>query len=698
MKEIFLAVFTCLSLLCFAQSTPEHLSCGQDHATQQLYAKFPGLEAEAAANHARMLEEGKRNLEDSRSVTPPTYIIPVVFHIIHDYGYENISDAQVIDAVRILNENFRKLNADTAWIASPFDTLAADCEIEFRLAQLDPNGNCTNGIDRIASMETYVGDDGSKLNQWPRDKYLNIWVTRYTMPFVAGYTYAPSVVDPVQMSGLDGIIMLHDYIGSIGTGSIFTAKFLTHEVAHWLSIPHPWGSGPSGVACGDDGIADTPITKGWTVCQLTNNDVCNPGTPENVENFMDGYCLFMFTPGQRDMMHLALNSSVSQRNNLWTNANLIATGALDSAITCLPIADFGVNYNMICDVNSVTFDDATWNSAPTAWEWTLTGPVILTSTSQNPLFTNIVAGSYDVTLIATNSAGSDTLTRSDYILVSDDTVAQSVPFFEGFEIPNAFSTGYIPIDEYGNGSIFMQTLSVGHSGTGSAMLNAFTNPHLGDKDVLITPAFDLTNTSNWQLTFVYASATTTSVVSDNTQVFKVYSSIDCGRTWTQRMVLTGMQVPTVTSANNFVPASSADWDTVSIILPFNLSQPNVRFKFEFTAPVDSAANNLYIDDINIASGVGIAEQETPSSFTIYPNPGDGNGTIAYTLDQSVNVTINIYDISGRLISSVNKGEQAIGNYTMPLNENVKLAPGTYIVEMIIGDRVSTEKYVSAPQE
>ncbi|MBK7855670.1 MAG: hypothetical protein IPJ79_12925 [Bacteroidetes bacterium] len=67
------------------------------------------------------------------------------------------------------------MNADTASIVPAFQGIAADCEIEFRLARLDPNGNCTNGIDRIKSIKTYDADDASKLNPWPSDEYLNIW-------------------------------------------------------------------------------------------------------------------------------------------------------------------------------------------------------------------------------------------------------------------------------------------------------------------------------------------------------------------------------------------------------------------------------------------------------------------------------------------------------------------------------------------
>ena len=72
------------------------------------------------------------------------YIIPVVFHVIHENGPENISDAQILDQIRILNRDYS--NPDTNIITDSFRSIVADCDIEFRLATKDPQGNCTKGI------------------------------------------------------------------------------------------------------------------------------------------------------------------------------------------------------------------------------------------------------------------------------------------------------------------------------------------------------------------------------------------------------------------------------------------------------------------------------------------------------------------------------------------------------------------------
>ena len=118
------------------------------------------------------------------------YIIPMVFHIIHNNGVENITDAQVYDAVRILTNDYTKQNADWPNVRPEFLDIVADVNIEFRLATLDPEGNCTNGITRTVSTQTYDGDfEMTQLIQWPRDQYMNIWVAASAGSGVAGYTY-----------------------------------------------------------------------------------------------------------------------------------------------------------------------------------------------------------------------------------------------------------------------------------------------------------------------------------------------------------------------------------------------------------------------------------------------------------------------------------------------------------------------------
>jgi len=696
MKTNLHFLFFAVAVSCYGLYAQTDLKyCGSDEILRQMHLENPGLQEKHDSLRSFELAEGKRTM-DSRFAPPTVYIVPVVFHIIHDHGSENITDAQVLDAVSILNTDFRKLNADTSSIVPPFGPLAADSEIEFRLAQVDPNGNCTNGIDRIQSMETYVGDNGCKLNQWPRDKYLNIWVVRFIASGAAGYAYYPWTVDP-NNSGRDGIVILHNYTGSIGTGNASTSRALTHEVGHYLGLPHVWGSTNNpGVACGDDGVGDTPVTKGWTSCNVNTNNVCNAGQFENVQNYMEyAYCQRMFTWGQAITMQYILNSTVSDRNNLWSPGNLVATGCMNVQPLCAPHADFDANRLMVCEGGSVTLYDDSWSSDATAWNWSVTGPANFSYTVQNPVVNPLtIPGSYTVTLIASNSAGSDTITRPDYFQVNPNTPVFNELYSEGFENPNFMYYGYLVNNRANNGNFFHRTSWAAHTGTHSLLLHNFETTMQGDVDEFITPAYYLDYLTGIQLQFSYAYATADLDDDDNIPKLRVYSSINCGQTWTLRW---SRQDSTLCTAgldtNFFVPSQPGMWDTVTVNLPTNCAVPNILFKFEFSAPTDRAGNNLYIDDINIlATNVGITENEETFAFNVYPNPGDGHSVISYALDKSTDVKVDVYDLTGRLISSSDLGEQAAGAYVLPLSEFApSLAEGTYVIQMHFGDFTQSRK-------
>ena len=85
--------------------------------------------------------------------------IPVVVHVIHSgqaVGVApNIVDAQVQSQITVLNQDYRKMVSTPGFNSNP---VGADVQIEFALAQQDPSGNPTNGIDRVAfAQESWSG-------------------------------------------------------------------------------------------------------------------------------------------------------------------------------------------------------------------------------------------------------------------------------------------------------------------------------------------------------------------------------------------------------------------------------------------------------------------------------------------------------------------------------------------------------------
>lgn len=673
--------------------------CGSDAVNNAAEANNPAA-SQARQQLADFTADYIKNNPPSyfRSSNTVQYIIPVVFHVIHNYGPENISDAQIYNEIQNLNRNYQGMRTDTAAVYFTFKPIIADVQIEFRLAQLDPNGNCTNGIERIVSPLTYNADDASKLNPWPYNKYLNIWTISAFGSSHAGaaaYAYKPGNAPP----GKDGIISLSNYVGSIGTGGPTTQYTLTHEIGHWLNLSHTWGStNQPGVACGDDGIADTPITEGYTNCPTpANAQICNPPTVENFQNYMDySYCYYMFTNGQKAAMWAALNSGVGFRNNVHTTANLLATGTDGASYVCTPAAFFddrSVKY--ICEGGSILLKDMSQNldSTGNTFTWSSAGANPGSVTGQQASLTFPTAGTYDVSLTVTNSAGSDTYTASNYVIVTSGATGASTPIVEGFETIILPGTADWFIDnEASSSSAFETTSLTGFTGTHALRLQNHSGNTTGTKDVVVTPPFSLVNTTATKAYFRVAYANRGTGSSD---VLKGFVSNDCGATWTQRYIKTAGALQTVPTlvTNSFTPANGAidttQWRQDFMNLGSFSNDPNVRLKFEFTF---DTGNNLYIDDINISGVVGLGEINIDADqLALAPNPSNGSTSLSFNLLHKNNVVITITDVLGKQVDQITKSDLTPGDYSYIIN--TPWNKGVYFVQVASGEQFITKKLI-----
>jgi PKD repeat protein len=672
--------------------------CGTTEMHRKFLLEHPELVEEIIKREQVNFEERKAHqstLSNSASRQSGTvYVIPVVFHIVHNYGPENISDAQVLSAVDILNEDFRKLNNDTHQIISEFKGIAADCEIEFRLAGKDPNGNCTNGIDRIVSLATYNAGDNAKLNQWDPKKYLNIWVVNSIgSSGVAGYAIFPSYAQSAPHR--DGIVILHDYVGRIGTGSSFRSRALTHEVGHSLGLPHTWGSNNNpGEKCGDEGISDTPLTKGWTTC-VPDGSVCEAGKKENVQNFMEySYCCRMFTQGQKYEMRRILSLSTAGRNNLWTSANRTVTGTDVPAVLCPPKAEF-LSATSVCEKTGIQLYDKSWRGAASSWKWIIPGSDSGTYTSRNPLVRFSSPGTYDVTLVASNSGGNDTLKRKDYLKILPGIAWYGTPFADGFERSYLFEGWY---EENGPGdSIKWDVSTAGYSGK-SAKLENFAAKGYGVSHSLVTPRLDLTRTLEASLKYKVAYAVRRT---QNYDRLSIYYSLDCGYNWTMLNSYPSSPSnsnPGAATINNnglwegaFTPTKPSNWKSFSEKLPSTvLGKTPVIFKFEFYNGY--GGNNFYLDDVEISGVTGIEEEPLSwLNLNIFPNPSAGSSTISFTTTGPEKVTIELVDITGRRVKSLMADQKLVpGEHRINTDIPVK---GLYFVKLRIGQEELTRKLV-----
>jgi len=650
--------------------------CGSTEATEDLYKKYPHLK-EAAEIIERQQMRQKTNPEPT--INPPMFTIPVVIHILHNYGPENIPDANVHDALRVMNEDFNKLNADTTQVVAAFKALVGDAQIEFKLARLDPNGNCTNGIDRIATSKTYEANNASKLNIWPRRKYLNVWTVHDLASGAAGYTYRPASV--AGNPGIDGIVILYDYFGALAPSSRRTSRTLTHEIGHWINLAHPWGNNnQAGVSCGDDGVSDTPRTKGWTSCNLSTNDVCASGVQENVQNYMEyAYCYRMFTIRQAIRMKSALFSSTAQRNNLSSSSNLTATGVNTPALLCT--ADFSSTKKVVCVGYPVSFSDLSWNTTPTSWQWDFDNDGTTDATTQNPSYTYSAPGVYSVKLTVGDGITTKTVTKSSLIVVLANTASTQAPFSESFE-----NTGYPYSDWYNLSAsssaamLWNRVTTAAYTGSASLKLDNYSVSS-GDIISFITPSVDLSIITSPTMTFRLAYRRKSS--SDILDELKIFNSVNCGNSWVLRYIKKSAALATVANSSGaFTPTTTSQWRQDNISISNVNGKDNVRFKFQFTGNGVGAGNNIYIDDINITGNLSVAEEFTNGfDLNIFPNPFNDNTTISFTLLDKYNVAIGVYDIIGKeIISLSNTTKLSAGSYSFPLNK-ATLKQGIYLIKL-----------------
>ncbi|HET6245441.1 MAG: T9SS type A sorting domain-containing protein [Bacteroidetes bacterium] len=690
MKKFTFILAILIASVCFfnSVSAQDRKFCGQTAEFEKLRIENPKGYQEYLLNAAELEIHTQNYASQKSNGRGVVYVIPVVFHIIHDYGVENISDEQVYDAVRVINEDFRKLNADTTDIVAAFKAIAGDSEIEFRLAQKDPQGNCTNGIIRVASLETYKGEvpSTSDVSRWPRGNYLNVWVVNSITSGAAGYTNYPSVFH--TQPARDGIMILHSYIGSIGSGNYSRARALTHEIGHWINLAHTWGSTNNpeiSTNCNsDDNVSDTPNTIGWTSCNLLGN-TCS--SLDNVQNYMDySYCDRMFTLGQSTRMRAALVSNTAQRSNLWQPANLILTGTDGSNNLCK--ADFSVSKTEVCAGEAVNFKDLSYNS-PTSWNWSFPGAAVTSSTDKNPVVTYNTPGVYNVDLTIGNGVSSLNETKSGFISVLPST-GVALPFVEGFESTTSLQGGDWFIGN-ADGGITWEVANVGPTSTKSIKINNFSNTN-GAIDEISSNTIDLSLFVKVNISFKVAFARKSSTVT--TDELKLFASSNCGTTWVQRWSQSSTLTTAPAQVSAFTPTDSTQWVQYTISsLPLSYMNSNFRFKFQFK---NGGGNNIYIDDINISDySVGINEQdELASDFIVYPNPFKEDAVIEVSLNKNETVKLTVIDILGK--ESVIQAERSFpaGDYSFKLNKSeMDLSKGIYFIKLTQGDKVMIKKIV-----
>lgn len=635
--------------------------------------------------------------------------IPVVVHIVYKTPTQNIPDSRVHEQIDVLNQDFRRLNADTVNTPVPFKSIMADSQIEFCLAQRDPAGNPTTGILRkpTTNMSFYLFDDvkydsSGGSDAWPRDQYLNIWVCN----MVGGwYGYAQF---PGQAAATDGIIV--DYL-SFGVSNTLAPKdkgrIATHEVGHWLGLHHLWGD--MALTCsGTDFVADTPPQYdhnfGCPLFPLTDN--CTQSAPGimfmNYMDYSDDDCVNGFTQGQAARMQAVL-----------ATARLPITTSMGCVLPVLPPNDVLVqeitspsdtscatsitpNFNIFnWGEDTLTNLDLNWrvdNGQLLTQAWTGLLPSGESTTITLPS-QNIAVGDHSLMIytsdpngVSDNNPGNDT-TRVNFTIESP-AIGLPVPYIEDFEV-QSFPPAGITINNPDGDYTWGQYL---YSATGnnifSAVMPLFNYDQPGERDELILPAIDLSTGVFPHLTFDLSYRRISVFGYADTLLVQV--SIDCGASWATMYAKSGPALATVQpnfSAQPWTPTQNSDWRNELIELLWFSGQENVLIKF---VTINGFENNLFIDNIHVLGSVGVEGQLPQDAVALSPNPGLGEFYLDFNLETNGDVEIQIANGLGQEVVKTIHENVSQGRIKLDLKDQ---AEGIYFVNIRTLQGITTRKLI-----
>ena len=642
MRKLFI-VFAAIIAVLGAQA---QRNCGSMEVLERLKTEDPSY----AAKMGEIEEHTAEFVRNHQGSTEAVITIPVVIHLLYNTSVQNITDAQILSQMDVLNEDFRLLNADNVNTPSVFAGLKADCEINFVLAKRDPNGNATTGIIRKSTTVTswssndYVkyssrgGDDA-----WPAGSYLNIWVCNLGGGLL-GYAQFPG-----GSAITDGVVVGYQYFGRTGTLSapFNKGRTATHEVGHWLNLRHIWGD----ANCGNDLVDDTPTqqtsnygcpTHPKVTCQNVNGDLFM-----NYMDYSDDACMYMFTAKQKLRMQAVLAAGGSRA----TLATSLGGTAPTGGTTCS--APNGLTSSNVANTTATL----NWNSTgaasynvqyklATATTWTTAS-----TTATSLALTGLTAGtSYQFQVQSVCTGG----TTSAYsATVTFSTLSSTGCGVDAFESNNTAATAN----------------AVSVSATVAGVRNGLICP-AGDidwfkfntlstaKNIKVT----LTNLPADYDIYLYRSTSTTKVLKSSVKTGTTSESLSLNNG------TVGTYLVKVQGYNNATNASG---------------------QYTLTIQIGSATFRMNQDGTQ--QTISGSDEESLNNVNIYPNPANSMVNLEFNATQAGQAQIRFIDQMGRVAQTYYQTTTA-GNNLMNLDINAVPA-GVYFVQMISNEQTITKRLV-----
>lgn len=676
MKKVLLSIlFFVLVAPVFAQEEQNHTICSftEYHNSRNKDPETKVRRANIEKAIAKLKENGSRRRED-------VLMIPVVFHVLYTNASNNPTDAQLQSQIDILNEGFRKTNANVNSIVSEFKSIATDTKIEFCLAKVDPNGNETNGIERKQSTKLKwesEGPDGDEckkssaggLDGWDQELYMNIWsVPEMVLGQVIGYSSFPG-----ETPWRDGIVMRHNALGDEGTASSTgfrsVGKVTVHEAGHYFGLYHMWG----GSNCGDDEIFDTPTQQSASQgCPLTRSSCGSP--LNNVQNYMDysdpESCMAMFTKGQSDRMRDILTT---------TRINLANSGKTACSFSRF---SYDLELSAITNVPATLCGTKAWPSI----EIVNRGKETITSAVVKVYVGNLLIQTKNININLVSSASANIeLDSIEFVQIGQNeiTIVVESPNNQVDENSvnneNATNVAVVIGEEY---EFYITTASMNSNvaieiidGSNiSTQLTMNGSSIIGDESV--------------QKTCLAAETCHEFVITD---AFK--GGANCGDEWSNggtyvggdRVVYNGQVYEAKWWTKGDTPGGGDPWKLIGECVN---SDPTHVYGVRKSAGVPSIFEVAAIDYTSPQSSQGpclitsINDLENSSTLSIFPNPFKNQINIRGIEEQ---VQIRIIDLTGRVVLQTSKSE----NTTISVEE---IPVGMYLIQ-INGENTNTRSVI-----
>lgn len=609
-----------LTSVAFAQER-----CASDILEKKALQKNPELRSQFESWMKKKIA-ARKAIDQTRSKTSAVYQIPVVVHILHNgeavNSGLNIPDAQVISQIRVLNEDYQRMNADASTTPAEFQPVASSIDLEFVLAKQDPDGLPTSGITRtLANKSGYTSNDDAEIKSqiyWPAEDYLNIWVTNLTDTYL-GFAQYPITdlqgTQPPYEALTDGVVIHYKAFGSLDDGAFnLVSKYnkgrtTTHEVGHYLGLLHVFGDFNG---CGTtDYVDDTPVQSERTfTCPSGPLTQCGHHVMyQNFLDYTDDACMNLFTAGQIARIQAVLDNSI-RRHSLLTSHGLVEPVVFNLDLEAKNIAapfDTTCGQSIVPRVVIRNRGNQPVTSAKISFS--VNGNILETKTVSLNLdaieeatisFTTIdlpEPSSNDILfkIIEVNGTADDQ-TSNDQAFVK--TIVQSkisAPILEPF---NSKPDDWRVLNPDSSISWTIATAPRSPAPNTAAYIDFYDYQTNAAKDQLLSPFISIPNT-NALLKFDHAYAM---FPGTTTERLRILITTGCSTDFSEAVEIynkSGEDLATAPAQSSpFVPTGETQWGSDGISLSSYAGQI-VQLFFEAT---NNNGNNLYVDNVQISTG------------------------------------------------------------------------------------------------